>query len=112
MGLAILFFVILPELDVVKGAMLTNCMCFVPGVLGLLSRSNKESKRFVKVIVDLCAIAAQVTGFVIWPLLENKASLWFIPLSCFMISLGWWENYVSKQSSISKTLFVIRFFNI
>lgn len=33
-GLALLFFVILPELDVVRGAMLTNCVCFVPGLLG------------------------------------------------------------------------------
>ena len=33
-GLALLFFVVLPELDVVKGAMLTNCLCFIPAVLG------------------------------------------------------------------------------
>lgn len=33
-GVAILVFVILPDLDVVKGAMLTNCVCFVPGLLG------------------------------------------------------------------------------
>ena len=33
-GLTLLFFVVLPELDVVKGAMLTNCLCFIPAVLG------------------------------------------------------------------------------
>ena len=33
-GLALLVFVVLPELDVVKGAMLTNCLCFIPAVLG------------------------------------------------------------------------------
>ena len=32
-GLTLLFFVVLPELDVVKGAMLTNCVCFIPAVL-------------------------------------------------------------------------------
>lgn len=32
-GLASLVLLILPELDVVKGAMLTNCVCFVPAVL-------------------------------------------------------------------------------
>lgn len=97
-GLAILFYVVLPDLDVVKGAMLTNCMCFFPAVLRLLSRSQKESKRFVKMIVDLVAIAAQVTGFVVWPLLEGKPSLWLIPVASILISLGWWENYVSKFS--------------
>ena len=34
-GVALLVFVILPDLDVVKGAMLTNCVCFVPGLLGM-----------------------------------------------------------------------------
>lgn len=33
-GLALLVFVVLPELDVVKGAMLTNCVAFIPAVFG------------------------------------------------------------------------------
>lgn len=33
-GSAILIFIVLPELDVVKGAMLTNAVCFVPGLIG------------------------------------------------------------------------------
>jgi chitin synthase len=37
-GLALLVFVVLPELDVVKGAMLTNCLCFIPAVLGMYTR--------------------------------------------------------------------------
>lgn len=32
-GLALLAFKILPELDVIQGAMLTNCLCFVPSIL-------------------------------------------------------------------------------
>ncbi|XP_059614740.1 chitin synthase chs-2 [Phlebotomus argentipes] len=97
-GLALLFFVVLPELDAVKGAMLTNCLCVVPGFLGLLSRTKKEGRRAVKAIVDIAAIAAQVTGFVVWPLLENRPVLWVIPIAAFMTSCGWWENYVSPQS--------------
>ncbi|RZC42525.1 chitin synthase 1, partial [Asbolus verrucosus] len=99
-GLALLVFYILPDLDVVKGAMLTNCVCFAPGVLGLLSRSNKESQRFLKVIIDLVAIAAQATGFVVWPIIERRADLWIVPIAIFLVSLGWWENYISKHSPI------------
>ena len=33
-GLALLVFFVLPDLDAVKGVMLTNCVCIVPGVLG------------------------------------------------------------------------------
>lgn len=32
-GLVLLVYVVLPNLDVVKGAMLTNCLCFVPALL-------------------------------------------------------------------------------
>ncbi|XP_050461196.1 chitin synthase chs-2 isoform X5 [Cataglyphis hispanica] len=102
-GVSLMFMAVLPELDVVKGAMLTNCVCFVPGLLGLLSRnkSKDESKRFVLVLVDIAALAAQATSFVLWPLLENsKHSLWLIPVALFLVSCGWWENYVSTQSRI------------
>lgn len=33
-GSALLVFAVLPEMDVVKGAMLTNAVCFVPGFVG------------------------------------------------------------------------------
>ncbi|XP_066155137.1 chitin synthase chs-2 isoform X1 [Euwallacea fornicatus] len=99
-GLALLAFYVLPDIDVVKGAMLTNCLCFVPGVLGLLSRNNKESSRFIKVIMDLIAISAQATGFIVWPIIENRADLWIIPITIFLISMGWWENYISKHSPL------------
>jgi chitin synthase len=33
-GTGLLVFMILPSLDVLKGAMLTNCLCFVPGLIG------------------------------------------------------------------------------
>lgn len=34
-----------------------------------------------------------------WPLLEeDRPILWAIPVSAFMVSCGWWENYVSSQS--------------
>ena len=39
-GLTLLFFVVLPELDVVKGAMLTNCVCFIPSVLCKCDKSD------------------------------------------------------------------------
>lgn len=99
-GIALLVFYVLPDMDVVKGAMLTNCLCFIPAILGLLSRNNKESQRFIKVIIDLVAIAAQATGFVVWAIVEQKPHLWVIPLSIVLTSLGWWENYISRHSPL------------
>lgn len=99
-GIALLVFYVLPDMDVVKGAMLTNCLCFIPAILGLLSRNNKETQRFIKVIIDLLAIAAQATGFVVWAIVEQKPHLWVIPLSIVLTSLGWWENYISRHSPL------------
>lgn len=102
-GLALMFFAVLPEIDAIKAAMITNCVCFIPGLLGLLSRSGSkdESRRFVLILVDLTALAAQASGFIVWPLLDSsKRSLWLIPPTLILVSCGWWENYVSMQSSI------------
>lgn len=68
--------------------------------MGLLSRSSKEGRRAIKALFDLIAIAAQVTGFVVWPLLENRPSLWVIPIAALMTSCGWWENFVCIHSPI------------
>jgi chitin synthase len=103
-GLSLLMFVVLPELDVVKGAMLTNCVAFIPAVFGLMSRNNKESRRLIKVIVDLVAIGAQATGFFIWPIVEigrGHTKTWTVPVAIFLVSAGWWENYVDRRSPIS-----------
>lgn len=97
-GLAILTFLVYPNLDVVKAAMLSNCVCLVPAIGGLLSRSHKESKLAFKYVFDLLAISAQLTGYVVWPLLSNQFELWFIPGAIFLISCHWWENYLSQKS--------------
>ena len=99
-GIALLFFVVLPELDVVKGAMLTNCLCFIPACLGLMSRHQKESKRWMKVMGDLIAIGGQATGFFIWPIVEvgrGNTVTWTVPVAIFLTSAGWWENYVDRR---------------
>ncbi|XP_053697083.1 chitin synthase chs-2-like [Sabethes cyaneus] len=97
-GLAMLAFLIFPNLDTLKAVMLTNCVCLVPALLGLLSRSPSEAKLPFKYTIDVMAICAQVTGFVVWPMLSNTLELWFIPIAVFLVSCHWWENYLSLKS--------------
>ena len=40
-GMALLVFVVLPELDVIKGAMLTNCLAFIPAAFGTCEYFSK-----------------------------------------------------------------------
>ncbi|XP_049787548.1 chitin synthase chs-2-like [Schistocerca cancellata] len=100
-GMALLFFVILPNLDVLKGVMLTNCLCFIPGVLAIASRNMNEPGRPIKLVADVAATAIQATGFVVWPMLEGseKLQLWLIPVTTIFISCGWWENYISATEN-------------
>jgi chitin synthase len=102
-GVVALVFIILPSLDVVKGAMLTNCLCFMPGFLGMLSRHSGETKRVFKTMLDFISVIIQFAGFIIWPIVakeERNGVASFIPIVCFLVSLGWWENFVDKNSSI------------
>lgn len=67
---------------------------------GLSSRSEK-SELYAKVAMDVIAVGAQTTGFVLWPLLEKQRDpfeLMIIPITLFLVSCGWWENYVTKYS--------------
>lgn len=52
-------------------------------------------------ILDILAIVAQATAFVVWPLAEQDYVLYVIPIAVIFISFGWWENYVSEKSPIN-----------
>lgn len=33
-----------------------------------------------------------------WPFVEKKPELWLVPVSIFLTSMGWWENYICANS--------------
>ena len=103
-GQALLTLAVLPNMKVVQGAMITNCVCLIPGVFGLLSRNSKESKRLAKMIADILAILAQLSGCLLWAFPEmsksNWSQPWLLPTALILTSFGWWENYVDKRSPI------------
>lgn len=104
-GMAIFLLLILPELDVVKGAMLMNALCVVPGLLNAITRERNDPRYIMKLILDVLAISAQVTAFFVWPLLDGTPVLWMTSAAAIMISLGWWENYINFDLNTSCKLF-------
>lgn len=54
----------------------------------------------LKMTLDLTSIAAQATPLVTWLVVEKDVSKFTIPLSVILISFGWWENFVYKESPI------------
>ena len=68
--------------------------------LGLMSWNKKESNGLNQFIDVLCLLA-QITGFIIWPLLEfgrDNTKILTTPVAILLISTKWWENYVDKNS--------------
>nr|ARQ20736.1 chitin synthase 2 [Grapholitha molesta] len=101
LGLALFLLLILPELDVVKGAMLMNALCFVPGLLNAITRDRTEKRYYIKLCLDVLAVSAQVTSFFVWPLLYGTTVLKLIVVAGVFISIGWWENYINVDLKLS-----------
>ncbi|MCP9263865.1 Chitin synthase 1 [Dirofilaria immitis] len=100
-GVGILVFRILPNLDAITGAMLTNFVCFVPSILLLLSRrSNRLAILFIA--VDIVCIIVQIIA--LWSLSNLNVSLrkytFILPFCLILISLGWWQNFVHIESAL------------
>ncbi|KAF4523722.1 hypothetical protein B566_EDAN011586 [Ephemera danica] len=99
-GMALLIFSVLPDLDVIKGVMLTNCLCFVPTLLVLLkhifpeksgtdgeTESKKTRRRAIRITAWSLALVAQFSGFLMWPLIDRESpSLWITPFALFLTS--------------------------
>ncbi|XP_017493923.1 PREDICTED: uncharacterized protein LOC108382039, partial [Rhagoletis zephyria] len=65
-GLSLLIFLVLPSLDVVKGAQLTNCLCFIPALLAIFSRHSDEQGRIWKTFLDVvCMIVVTWCCYVV-----------------------------------------------
>lgn len=55
-------------------------------------------------IGNIVSVALQISGILIWPIVEDDNELWLIPFSLLMISCHWWENYLSSNMRISEII--------
>ncbi|XP_012289241.1 uncharacterized protein LOC105704522 [Orussus abietinus] len=108
-GIALLFLVVLPEMGSLQGTMLTSCICFVPGVLSMLSRNRSQFSSagifFLVIVVDFLALILQSSGFITWVLKNDgktykyfQSIVWILPCALILSSCRWWSNYVSSNS--------------
>ncbi len=105
-GLALLVYLVLPNLKVVEAVMLTNCVCLVPGILNMVSHANAGHLRRFLLTADALAILGQLSGLFLWAGLNWDTSyhnlVWILPIALFFTSFGWWENYVDSDSPFGK----------
>lgn len=99
-GVGILVFRILPDLDAITALMLMNAVCLVPACLSLISR-RAQKMTLIYIVLDVLAIGAQSTIYwkTISPtLINHRLSL---PISLTLISLAWWQNFPDPKSALA-----------
>ncbi|XP_054158315.1 chitin synthase chs-2-like [Oppia nitens] len=106
-GISLLIFLILPTIDSITGAMITNSLCLIPGLLLLLLvlYSTVPNNNNGKIMVNrkwltIIACLIQLIGLICWPIIisyTNRGSCmyyWYLPVAMILVSFTWWENYV------------------
>ena len=104
-------FSILPTIDAIKGSMITNGLCLIPGVLLLLSNHDKNNS--VNRLLTFASTFFQFIGLAVWPLVahdDQSEKFWYLPAALFLISFQWWENFVDPTSNtkIVKSLLSVK----
>ncbi|XP_011253680.2 chitin synthase chs-2 [Camponotus floridanus] len=113
-GLVLLTFIILPEIGAVQGATIFCCLCFIPGLLNLLSRDEKDrnlwtNKARLFKIFDALALVSQISGIFLPILIQydvNKTSTWIFPIALILCSIRWWSNFVFFRNNVGLMRFL------
>nr|XP_022324471.1 uncharacterized protein LOC111125208 isoform X3 [Crassostrea virginica] len=106
-GICIFIFYVLPNMDPIRGLMLTFGVAFVPSFLKMFDSQRETGRQFYIVVADLLAMLIQASVLLLWPLLNiirgiDYEQSWGIFVSLLLISLGWWENYVNRFTHLGK----------
>ncbi|KRZ24781.1 ER degradation-enhancing alpha-mannosidase-like protein 1 [Trichinella pseudospiralis] len=106
-GMCMLVFSILPELDSVRGVMLLSALGLVPSLLNVLFNlqlfveeepSMKVNRQLVHIIADVIAFLMQTSALWTWVLVDRTLKVRsMLAFSLFATSLRWWENYVDHS---------------
>ncbi len=74
----------------------------------MLSRTREDKHFWVKFPLDVMAMLAQLSGALVWPILqwtlpdaEAMTYPWAVPLGLILASFGWWEGFVEEKSKVA-----------
>ncbi|XP_068142349.1 LOW QUALITY PROTEIN: chitin synthase chs-2 [Drosophila tropicalis] len=109
-GLALLTFIVLPQLDMTRGAMLGCCVSFIPGILNLLTgtRLQWKSMDMLGYGISILAMLSQGSVFLIWPSMSEQLELQLLVIPLLLVSFRWWENYANTHDAIAYIIRTIR----
>ncbi|XP_046338374.2 chitin synthase chs-2-like isoform X1 [Haliotis rufescens] len=105
-GICIFSFQVLPSLDALRGLVLMMGVAFLPAVLKLFDSQESKGRKFYVILIDFLCVIVQLSVLLLWPLRNYFFSdtfyheTWAIPTSLFLVSFGWWENYVNRYNRL------------
>ena len=114
-GLALLCFLVLPNMDSANALVLTTSTALLPSLLLVLSSwrlglDGKQRVLWKTLPLDLVALLVQLSAVLLYPLLNSIPSLttnllpdhpypWAIPAGLALASCGWWETFTEENSA-------------
>ncbi|XP_043284276.1 chitin synthase chs-2-like [Venturia canescens] len=106
-GLALLFFLVLPELNSIQTVTVSSTTCLIPGFLAILFRNRQNyprSKSIFLFVGDIVATLCQLCGIFIWLLPDANVKMtdsarYTLPLALLLVSCRWWGNHVSAHNT-------------
>lgn len=126
--MCLLLFRVLPSTDFFRGLIVTFAVCQIPSLLKVIvheRRPNLSVSEIVAIIMNIAAFLVQVSAipffsvgnFIMhgnYSIMEaynetttlrtsvtlNQTCDWELPLSLILLSIGWWENYVSGEWTV------------
>ncbi|KAL5004693.1 hypothetical protein ScPMuIL_018149 [Solemya velum] len=127
-GMCLLLFRIIPSTDFFRGTVISIAICQAPSLLKVIvheKRPHPSASEVLGIILNILAFLIQVAAipfftignFVMdgnYTLLEgynattyvqttvmcDNTGIWELPLALVLISVGWWENYVSGDWTV------------
>ena len=116
-GVAMLFYLVLPNLDTPRALLVTNGVVIIPGILAVF----RPKRHLVLRGLDVLAMLFQVCGLIVWPVMNNSWTddeldpyslyhSWALPLGLLLTSFGWWESFVDEHSKnpVSRFLWKVK----
>ena len=115
-GVAMLFYLVLPNLDTPRALLVSNGVLIIPSILAVF----RPKRHIVFRVLDVIAMLFQVCGLIVWPVMNNSWSdevgsytlyhSWALPVGLLLTSFGWWESYVDENSKnpVSRFLWKVK----
>ena len=79
-----------------------NGLALVPAILSLLEFPKCSIRAPFIILINLLCVASQLSAGLLWPIMSaikepNDPINWQAPVAMFLVSVGFWENYVPKS---------------